>query len=151
MEILPASALDTPLLAAIAERIVLAFGHAYPDWTAEEALAELRNDGGLPMTLVAVSENEVIGCASLLDDDEVDGFRDAGPWLGNVWIDPGHRHRGVGGALVAAVIASARELRVPELHLVTDSARDWYAAKGWCEVGSASVHGHAMTVMRLTL
>lgn len=151
MEIVPASEFDAPMLATIAGRIVSAFGHAYPGWTAEEALAELRNDDGLPMTLVAVSDGEVIGCASLLDDDEVDGFHDAGPWLGNVWIDPGHRYRGVGSALVASVIASARELQVPALHLVTDSARDWYAGKGWREVGSASVHGHEMTVMRLAL
>ena len=106
--------------------------------------------GPIPVTFVAVDDGCAIGCASLLDDDEVTGWDDHA-WLGNVAVVEAARGHGVGSALVSAVETHATSIGVTALHLVTTSAVDWYRAKGWDVVGVGDVHGHSMTVMRKTL
>ena len=152
MRIVPAWEVPAPALAALAEELVRAFGHAYPAWTVTEAVGELAHRDGLPHSVVAVGDDGTpLGCASLLADDEVDGLEGVGPWLGNVWVAPAARGRGVGGALVDAVVVAASAGGHHQLHLVTDSAVAWYRRQGWQEVGPAQAHGHGMTHLRLPL
>ena len=151
VEILPAAALPEEALAVLARALVATFGHAYPQWSAEEAQAELGNAQGLPTSHFAMQNAQVMGCASLLADDEVSGYEGQGPWLGNVWIHEEYRERGVGSALVRSISELAASQGATALYLVTDTATAWYAKQGWTELGSALVHGHAMTVMRMQL
>lgn len=151
MEIVPASQMDSRSLEAAALQLVIEFGYAYPEWTPEQALAELMNPIGLPRSNVALQDGNVVGCASLLTDDEVTGFAAVSPWLGNVWVDPAHRHVGVGRALVSSIIELARSSGAADVHLVTDAGLRWYAAMGWRTVSTADVHGRTMHVMRLQL
>lgn len=148
---MPASSAPPNALFAVAGQLVAAFGHAYPAWTIEEACTELANANGLPQSLLVVQDGRTIGCASLLADDEVEGFAAISPWLGNLWVDPAHRGRGVGRALVDAVVELARAGGADSLHLVADNTVAWYARIGWAPLGAASVHGHQMTVMRRSL
>ena len=136
--------------AAIAELLLAENGRVYPGWTVEQAAAETGLAGPIPVTFVAVDDGCAIGCASLLDDDEVTGWDDHA-WLGNVAVVEAARGHGVGSALVSAVETHATSIGVTALHLVTTSAVDWYRAKGWDVVGVGDVHGHSMTVMRKTL
>lgn len=152
MKIVPAWEAPTPTLAAFAEDLVQAFGHAYPAWTVAEAVAELAHRDGLPYSVVAVDDDgTALGCASLLADDEVEDLDGVGPWLGNVWVAPAARGRGIGRALVDAVITAASARGCEALHLVTDTATSWYRRQGWQELGPVQVHGHAMTHLCLPL
>ncbi len=135
----------------LARTLVDAFGHTYPQWSAEEAQVELGNAQGLPASHVAMHNEQVMGCASLLAEDEVSGYEGLGPWLGNVWIHKQYREQGVGSALVRSIMELARNQGATALYLVTDTATAWYSKQGWTELGSALVHGHAMTVMRTQL
>lgn len=151
MRIAEAPQLPVGSLPRVAAMVLAEFGHAYPDWTLAQACTELDNRQGLPHTWFAVQDDTVIGCASLLPDDEVDGMAHLGPWLGNVWVDAAHRAHGVGQALVAAVVGGARAQGWTRLYLVSDSAIAWYARQGWVEDGEVEVHGHPMRAMHLDL
>ena len=151
MHIIDASDLPVGALPRVAAAVLAEFGHAYPEWTLAQACLELDNRRGLPRSWFAVADDRVIGCASLMLDDEVEGMADVGPWLGNVWVDEAHRARGVGRALVAAVVVEARRHGCTRLHLVTDSASDWYERQGWIADDEVEVHGHRMRAMHLDL
>lgn len=134
----------------MAELLVAVFGAQYPDWTVDEAVAELGAETAMPHSVLAVVNGIAVGCASLLDDDEVTGWPDRF-WLGNVVVHADYRGRGIGTALIGAIETLARELRIAELHLVTGTAINWYERNGWSVQDSALVHGHPMTVMHKTL
>lgn len=150
MHIVPGSHCTEGQRAAVAELLIAENGHEYPDWTCAEAALETALPGPIPITFVAIEDGVALGCASLLDDDEVSGWSEQ-LWLGNVVVTPSARGRGIGAALVGAVEAHARSIGITELHLVTTSAVDWYRSKGWVVVGQAAVHSHPMTVMHTTL
>ena len=131
----------------LAAAVVAAFGHAYPGWDATVALHELSNRDGLPAGVASLVDGRPAGCATLLADDEVDGLDGVGPWLANVWVEPSARGMGVGSALVEAIVALAEARGANALHLVTDTAVDWYASKEWQVQGAVRVHGTPMTHM----
>lgn len=150
MPIIAGTECDTTALRAIGQLLIEHFGHQYPTWTLEQAMSEIAAAGPVPATFVAMEFGEPLGCASLLDDDEVDGW-DGHQWLGNVVVHPSARGRGIGAQLVDVVIDHARNLGLDGLWLVTDTAVDWYERRGWAVCGTSSVHGHPMTVMTLGL
>lgn len=148
VEIVRAASAPSAFLDVVATQLIATFGYAYPAWSHDEARRELANSVGLPLSLLATADGRAVGCASLLADDEVDGFTGVGPWLGNLWVEPGFRSQGVGRALVAAVVELAQDAGTDALHLITDDAVAWHAANGWQALHVATVHGHPMTVMR---
>ena len=150
MEIVPGNRCTVAQRTLLAHTLIREFGTHYPDWTVDQAADELAAHGPLPMSLIALDGDVALGCASLLDDDEVTGWVDR-IWLGNVVVLGTERGRGIGAALVDAIERYAASMGFPELHLVTSTAIDWYERRGWTALGVADVHGHAMTVMRRAL
>ena len=150
MEIVPGNRCTVAQRTLLAHTLIREFGTHYPDWTVDQAADELAAHGPLPMSLIALDGDIALGCASLLDDDEVTGWVDR-IWLGNVVVLGTERGRGIGAALVDAIERYAASMGFPELHLVTSTAIDWYERRGWTALGVADVHGHAMTVMRRAL
>ena len=150
MEIVPGNRCTIEQRTLLAHTLIREFGTHYPDWTVDQAADELAAHGPLPMSLIALDGDVALGCASLLDDDEVTGWVDR-IWLGNVVVLGTERGRGIGAALVDAIERYAASMGFPELHLVTSTAIDWYERRGWTALGVADVHGHAMTVMRRAL
>lgn len=150
MRIVPGSDCSPEERRQLAIELIRAFGSQYPQWTVDEATTELAGTTGFPRSLIALVDGQAVGCASLLDDDEVTDWPDRF-WLGNVVVRDAYRGRGVGAALVRAVEDLARELRITELHLVTDTSANWYERAGWTALGVADVHGRPMTVMHKTL
>lgn len=146
MPIVAGTGCDANALRVLGQLLIDHFGAQYPTWTVEAAMSEIASAGPVPATFVALEHGEPLGCASLLDDDEVDGW-DGHHWLGNVVVHPSARGRGIGSQLVDVVINHARALGLDSLQLVTDTAVDWYERRGWVAYGTASVHGHPMTVM----
>jgi GNAT superfamily N-acetyltransferase len=150
VNIVPGSACTHEQRRTLATALVAEFGHQYPDWTIDDAVEELATPGPLPTSFVALDGTTPLGCASLLEDDEVTDWS-GHVWLGNVVVLESARGRGIGSALVSTIEEHASSLGIPELHLVTASAIDWYERRGWNLVGDADVHGHAMSVMRKSL
>ncbi len=121
------------LAPSLAATHVDAFGALLPDWTAQQAEAELRTHTqrcAIPTTLVAVEGDDWAGSVSLLQNDH-DDIRQYSPWLASLVVKPAFRRNGVGRELVARCVAEAAALDVPTLYLYCTDAVDYYRALGW--------------------
>ena len=108
--------------------------------------------GRLVETYVALSaDDELIGMATLVDDDELPNAPEPGPWLAAVLTLPAHRGNGVASALVQRIVRRAHELGLPALYLYTSDQQQWYANKGWKPLRDTELNGIAHTVMILRL
>lgn len=72
-------------------------------------------------SVVAESDRRVIGAATWHVAYE-SGFAARGAYLGDLWVDPAHRRRGVGRALVAGVARRTRE---------SGGSYVWWVAQPW--------------------
>lgn len=130
--------------------------HEFPDDTEatyleQYALAAEPGDRLVEVYAALSDDDELLALATLVDDDELPGVTEPGPWLAAVWVRPSRRRRGVGGAIVAHVTARAAEIGLPRLFLYTEDRADWYESKGWQRVRRASLNGLPVTVMSIAL
>src|SRR4051812_42419169 len=88
------------------------WGSVNPTSTIERRMERLRGHlepGRVPQTFVAVDGDELLGSASLVAAD-LPSRDDLSPWLASVYVDPPHRNRGIGAALVNRVAEESRTL-----------------------------------------
>lgn len=101
----------------------------------------------LPVCLTAWFDGELAGTASLIEDDELPGAEEPGPWVAAVYVEPSVRGNGVGSALVAEATRRGHALGYDEVFLYTESGEQWYAQSGWVRLREAQLAGHSVTVM----
>ena len=103
-------------------------------------------------TYVAISaDDELIGMATLVDDDELPNAPEPGPWLAAVLTLPTSRAQGVASAVVQRIVQRAHQLELPAIYLYTSDQQQWYANKGWKPLRETDLNGIAHTVMCLPL
>lgn len=89
------------------------------------------NRSRLPIAWVAHSESRVFGTAALRVHD-LPGREDLTPWLGEVYVAPQFRGRGIGTALCKAAEQKAESLLETPTHcLFTLDKQEWYRNLGW--------------------
>ncbi len=108
------------------------------------------NRDALPMALVALDGDELLGTASLRVND-MDVFTELSPWLGGVYVAPAHRRKGVGRHLVGAVERKALELGHPSIFLFTFDQASFYQGLAWSRLTQLEYHGHPVVVMQKAL
>ena len=100
---------------------------AYADWVAAHVKTHL--------PFVAEIDGYVVGAAWLLVAERVPGNGSLDRWYGDiqsVMVREEHRRRGIGGALIAAILTEARSRRL--LHVTVHSGRravDFYLRNGF--------------------
>jgi predicted N-acetyltransferase YhbS len=121
-------------------------------WTLPDTGAWLRAATGpaAPVTFVAEEDGMPLGTAAL-DTDDLPSRPDLSPWLASVYVAPAARGRGIAGALVRHVEATAHALGHRRLWLFTSDAARFYAARGWQEVGKEECRGDPVTLMSRAL
>lgn len=138
---------DVSVRRAVARWCLDEWVHLFPDDTEQWYLdTYTRADStgeGPPHALAAVDGEQVVGSALLVPDDELPGAPEPGPWLAAVYVVPGHRGRGVGRALVTAIMQRASS----DIWLYTENETAWYESMGWTVVRDAELNGHSVTVM----
>lgn len=88
--------------AAIRDMVVRAFvGHAYSDGTEQDVIEQLRTDGDLLLSLVAVEGDAIIGQITYSPAILANG-EEGWVVLGPVAVDPAHQGRGLGRQLIEA-------------------------------------------------
>ncbi len=95
--------------------------------------------------------DELLGLATLVDDDELPGATEPGPWLAAVFVVPEARKLGVGSALVDHVVSRSRELGYAEMFLYTEHQDQWYQKKGWSYLRDTLFNDIKHVVMRNAL
>ena len=108
--------------------------------------------GRFAETYIALNKNdELIGMATLIDDDELPNATEPGPWLAAVLTLPTNRSHGVASTVVQRIVQRAHQLGHGALYLYTSDQQQWYADKGWKPLRETELNGIAHTVMRLRL
>jgi predicted N-acetyltransferase YhbS len=129
------------------------WGHLSPGSTPETTAAELKSHlhhNEMPLTLVAVSGNEIVGSASLRLHD-MHTRKDLSPWLANVYVPVEHRNQGLGSRLVRAVEEKAEALGFAVLYLWTDEKERFYAQRGWTVIDRVEYLEEQVVVMQKQL
>jgi GNAT superfamily N-acetyltransferase len=127
------------------------WGELNPQKTLEMRISSLGMHLGalpIPVTFVAVEDNEPLGSASLVEHD-LPTHRHLSPWLASVFVAPDRRRRGIGGRLVRRVMEEAARLSVETLYLFTLDQEKFYRELGWTQIERGEYQGFGITVMSI--
>lgn len=135
-----------------AEWSFTAWSHEFPNDTVQTYLDQYTlaaNPGDRLVEVYAAIDpsTQLLGLATLVDDDELPGVIEPGPWIAAVWVDPAARLIGVGGSLIRHATLRARSLGVRDLYLYTEDQQAWYERKGWARIREATLNALPVTVM----
>jgi N-acetylglutamate synthase-like GNAT family acetyltransferase len=125
------------------------WGHLRPGDTVEKRQARIAatsNRSQIPLTVVALEGEEVLGCASLIDHD-METRMELKPWLAGVYVGERYRRRGIGAELVRRIMSEAGKLKVLLLYLYTVDSERFYAALGWTLLERTSYLDHDVVIM----
>jgi N-acetylglutamate synthase-like GNAT family acetyltransferase len=139
-------------LATLAEWQHAEWGHIRPGDTVEKRAARLRgwsNRDRIPLTVVALEGNEVLGSASLIEHD-METRMELTPWLAGVFVGEPYRRRGIGAQLVRRIMEEARKLKVPLLYLYTVHSEKFYAGLGWELMERTNYRDQKIVIMTYT-
>lgn len=114
----------------------------------QERLANSLNKEVMPLVMLAVHGNDVVGAGELKYKEMGNLFPEKEHWLGGMYVVPQHRGNGYGSMLAEHIATIAPRYGVETLHLQTE-ARDGglYANLGWVPVTRVENHGVDVLVM----
>lgn len=96
-----------------------------------------RSGNSLPIRLVALDAEEIIGTVSLVEND-LSGRRDYTPWLASLVIKRDYRSEGIGKKSLAETKKLAKSLGYQKLYLRTEYAAEYYRKNGWTYLETTS-------------
>ena len=102
--------------------------------------------GRIPETFVALEGDTVVGAASIIEED-METRKELSPWLAEVYVAPEFRNRGIGTALVRAIMQEAKSIGVRRLYLFTPDKVAFYQHLGWEVLERTEYYGKTMTIM----
>ena len=89
------------------------------------------NADPLPIALVAHQGPAFLGTASVIASD-IEDLPQYTPWVAAVWVEPEHRGRGIGRALVTRAADDGFGLGYDRIYLAAREARrEFYLRQGW--------------------
>jgi GNAT superfamily N-acetyltransferase len=112
--------------------------------------AKCCREQGLPLALVALVDQSFAGTVSLRQESGT-VCPGVGPWLTHLYVDPGHRHRGIGRSLIRAVEAEAVRHGFAALHAATTRAQAVFEHAGWKVIEVVDHQGDRVSVLRKSL
>lgn len=118
--------------------------------TFDELLRQDSRHPRLPRTWIALSDDRVIGAASLAASD-MHTRPDLSPWLVGVYVDRPDRRQGIGTVLVQHVVEQARKMGIRTLWLFTPDQEHFYQGLGWQTVERACYRGEDVVIMKIEL
>lgn len=128
------------------------WAHLYAGWNHTNALEEFsatRLDGQLPITLIALEGEELLGTVSLILHD-LPGREDLSPWLASLIVLPERRGKQVATFLVSEAEKILQKLEIPAAYLFTETANGLFGRLGWQVFDQADANGHIVTIFQKT-
>lgn len=117
----------------------------------EKKLSEYLNDDKLPLIMLALENEKLIGAAQLRFH-EMDIYPEREHWLGGAYVESAYRGQGVAERLIKAIIDKASSLKVANINLQTENmAGGLYSKLGWQAVEQVTYHGIKVLVMEKSI
>jgi uncharacterized protein (DUF952 family)/N-acetylglutamate synthase-like GNAT family acetyltransferase len=133
-----------------------AWAHEFPNDTAQTYLDLYSHSDGtsgrLAETFVAIDSNDMLlGCVTLIDDDDLPDSTEPGPWVAALFVHPKAREQGVANALLTHLVSRANQLGFRQLFLYTEDKQSWYEQKGWRYLRNTKLNKLPHVVMQLNI
>lgn len=103
-------------------------------------------ENDIPKTFIARLGEMPIGFVCLIENNAT-SMPELTPWLASLYVQPEHRSKGVGQALIERCITHTSEAGFSKLHLYTSSAVDFYKKLGWQQLGNFSIMGKTEIIL----
>jgi N-acetylglutamate synthase-like GNAT family acetyltransferase len=116
----------------------------------EKRVAQRANRDEIPMTLVAIADERIVGTVCLKHSD-MKTRMDLSPWLGGLYVAADCRHQGIGTQLVRAISEQAQKLSIGKLYLFTPGAEFFYERLGWSVLEQTDYINSTVTMMEMDL
>lgn len=125
------------------------WGHLHPGSTLESEIRDLQQSGTdqLPLTFIAVKDNQLLGTVSILSHD-MDTRPELTPWIASLFVPPVCRKRGIGTQLFRFAEQQCLQLGFTTVYLFTADRQAMYARLGWQILELMELHGEHVTIMR---
>ena len=105
----------------------------------------------LPLTLIAIDNNEVVGTVCLRSDG-MTTHENWKAWLSYLLVPESYRRKGIGKALIKEAGVVAQKLKIDQLHLFTRlTDPKIYTSLGWEKVGNEEYRGGRVIIMEMNL
>jgi len=111
-----------------------------------EFMSTHKNTAAVPVTLIALNNGQLMGSASLIENDMEDRPQYS-PWLASVFVAPAFRMQGIASALITAIIQQAEALELDQVYLFTPDESEFYLRRGWKMVEHRHYHGVMVDIM----
>ena len=141
-------------IATLSEMFVQEWAPYYGPGGPGDADADLRascNRDEIPLTLVAMDDQGQVVGSGALKAGSVGSAPGEGPWIAALIVSPTFRRRGVGTAMMDALIEKARQLDCPSIYISTDASDRLIKKWGWLPVRRVPSLRGPTTVFRLDL
>jgi predicted N-acetyltransferase YhbS len=108
------------------------FGKGNPDRTLEYVINRFknRNLNKIPLSLIALIDNECVGVVSIFDND-LETRPELTPWLAGLYVNPNCRCKGVADKLITGVLKICKNINYNTVFLRTEHTSDYYKKHGW--------------------
>jgi predicted N-acetyltransferase YhbS len=115
-----------------------------------ELLHDRLNRDKLPLGIVALRNDEILGTVSLKISD-MDIRDNLSPWMAGLYVDKKYRNRGIGALLVKSIQEIARQFGYKELFLYTPGASGFYERIGWTTLEELTYKTKDVVIMNYEL
>lgn len=131
------------------------WGDFYPNLTVNDIIKRLEqrtNTDRIPLALVAIEDDTVIGTVSLKQYD-MDTRMQYSPWLASLYVEKKHRHQGVSVRLIQAGIDKAVHMGIKTIYLYTiiPQHKAFYLARGWKFIETTTYRGRTAIIVKKRL
>jgi len=106
---------------------------------------------GLPISLIALYDNQPVGVANLREKDIIDFYPGTTPWICGVFVKDEARHRGIATALCKAFEQVAKKMGYSTLYLATEYENSLYHKMGYKTFHIYDHKGQILYVAKLEL
>jgi GNAT superfamily N-acetyltransferase len=145
---------ETPgYIETVAKWLYEEWGQHLPNSSISRAEKELRRTSdatGLPVSFLAIVDDEPVGVARLVIND-MESKPDISPWLASVYVTPQYRDRRIGSELCYQVIKEAYRLNFLNVYLFTPDRERFYARQGWVVIERSLYQGKNIVIMKKNL
>ena len=125
-----------------------------PPWSTTDKIRERllagSGDADFPHVLVAVSESGTFAATGSVKLYELPSRPAMVHWVGEIFVRPEHRGKGLGSKVTRALSEYAFARGVQDLYLYTPDQQSLYARLGWAEISTETVNNEVVSIMVLS-